>query len=125
MAISSFGFGGSNVHAIIAGCVRPKGPPPRALALPAPADAAEAVEGGETVIEEVKDEEPLFPPEVRTAHPSRSCMAATQPLPLLWLSSAAGKPLPACLHSRWKWHTFKYCTELYYSGKAKSFKAVG
>ncbi|KAK9904717.1 hypothetical protein WJX75_001194 [Coccomyxa subellipsoidea] len=64
VAISSFGFGGSNVHAIIAGCVRPKGPPPRALALPAPADAAEAVEGGETVIEEVKDEEPLFPPEL-------------------------------------------------------------
>ncbi len=65
MAISSFGFGGSNVHAIIAGCVRPRGEPPRPLLAPVPADAAEAIEGGETVIEEVKDEEPLFPPEVR------------------------------------------------------------
>lgn len=64
VAISSFGFGGSNVHAIIAGCVRPKGPPPRALPAPQPLEAPEAVEGGDTVIQEVQDEEPLFPPEV-------------------------------------------------------------
>ena len=46
MAISSFGFGGSNVHAIIAGCVRPKGPPPRALPAPEPAQASEDIENG-------------------------------------------------------------------------------
>ncbi len=76
VAISSFGFGGSNVHAIIAGCVRPKGPPPRALRAPAPAEAPETVDGGATVIEEVQEEEPLFPVEVRL-HP---CKAATSKL---------------------------------------------
>ncbi|CAL8464659.1 g4194 [Coccomyxa elongata] len=64
VAISSFGFGGSNVHAIIAGCVRPKGPPPRALPVPLPAEAPETVDGGATVIEEVQEEEPLFPVEM-------------------------------------------------------------
>ena len=66
MAISSFGFGGSNVHAIVAGCVRPQGPPPRALPAPAPVENPEALEGGETLIEEVADAAPLFPPEART-----------------------------------------------------------
>ena len=64
VAISSFGFGGSNVHAIIAGCVRPQGPPPRALRMPEPLPSAEeAVEAGGTVIEEVQEEPLLFPPE--------------------------------------------------------------
>ncbi len=65
VAISSFGFGGSNVHAIVAGCVRPRGPPPQPLPAPAPVAAGEkAVADGATVIEEVADEPPLFPPEV-------------------------------------------------------------
>lgn len=65
VAISSFGFGGSNVHAIIAGCVRPQGPPPRALRAPEPLPSTEeAVEAGGTVIEEVQEEPLLFPPEV-------------------------------------------------------------
>ena len=68
VAISSFGFGGSNVHAIIAGCVRPKGPLPRALPAPEPAQASEDIENGGTVIEEVQEGEPepeplMFPPE--------------------------------------------------------------
>ena len=64
MAISSFGFGGSNVHAIIAGCVRPQGPPPRALPAPAPIQSAEeAIKNGGTVIEEVQEEALLFPPQ--------------------------------------------------------------
>ncbi len=74
VAISSFGFGGSNVHAIIAGCVRPKGPPPRALPVPLPAEAPETVDGGATVIEEVQEEEPLFPVEVRFHLPQDSCL---------------------------------------------------
>lgn len=65
VAISSFGFGGSNVHAIIAGCVRPQGPPPRALTAPEPIQSAEeAIESGGTIIEEVQEEPLLFPPEV-------------------------------------------------------------
>jgi len=60
VAISSFGFGGSNVHCLVAGAVRPAGPPPRAL--PAPP----ALRAGETRVEDVTDSEPaLFPPEVR------------------------------------------------------------
>lgn len=62
MAISSFGFGGSNVHCLVAGAVRPAGPPPRAL--PAPP----ALEAGETRVEDVTESEPpLFPSEVRAA----------------------------------------------------------
>ena len=68
VAISSFGFGGSNVHAIIAGCVRPQGPPPRALTAPEPIQSAEeAIESGGTVIEEVQEEPLLFPPEVNVS----------------------------------------------------------
>ena len=68
VAISSFGFGGSNVHALIAGCVRPQGPPPRALTAPQPIQSAEeAIESGGTVIEEVQEQPLLFPPEVRTS----------------------------------------------------------
>ena len=74
VAISSFGFGGSNVHAIIAGCVRPKGPPPRALPAPEPAQASKDIENGGTVIEEVQEGEPepeplLFPPEASQQQP--------------------------------------------------------
>lgn len=65
MAISSFGFGGSNVHAIIAGCVRPQGPPPRELPAPEPVESAEGLENGGTIIEEVQEEPLLFPPQVR------------------------------------------------------------
>ena len=73
MAISSFGFGGSNVHAIIDGHVRPRGPPPRALPKPEPLkNQEEAVEKGATVIQEIKDQEPLFPPEVNPLTHSHS-----------------------------------------------------
>ena len=62
VAISSFGFGGSNVHCLVAGAVRPAGPPPRAL--PAPP----ALEAGETRVEDVTESEPqLFPSEVCAA----------------------------------------------------------
>lgn len=66
VAISSFGFGGSNVHAIVAGCVQPRGPDPQPLPAPAPLEASPeaAVEKGETVIEDVTEQEQLFPPEV-------------------------------------------------------------
>ena len=64
MAISSFGFGGSNVHAIIDGHVRPRGPPPRALPKPEPIEnQEEAVGKGATIIQEIEEEEPLCPPE--------------------------------------------------------------
>src|SRR5579875_3864905 len=43
VAISSFGFGGSNVHAIVAGCVRPRGPPPQPLPAPPPVENPERV----------------------------------------------------------------------------------
>ena len=60
VAISSFGFGGSNVHCLVAGAVRPAGPPPRPLPPPAP------LEGGEVRVEDVTESAaPLFPPEVR------------------------------------------------------------
>ena len=73
VAISSFGFGGSNVHAIIDGHVRPRGPPPRALPKPEPLEnQEEAVEKGATVIQEIKDQEPLFPPEVNPLTHSHS-----------------------------------------------------
>ncbi len=53
------------MHAIIAGCVRPQGPPPRALTAPEPIQSAEeTLENGGTVIEEVPEEPLLFPPEV-------------------------------------------------------------
>ena len=84
VAISSFGFGGSNVHAIIAGCVRPKGPPPRALPAPEPAQVSEDIENGGTVIEEVQEGEPepeplLFPPEA-----SRSSLLGVYQAIQLW-----------------------------------------
>ena len=83
MAISSFGFGGSNVHAIIAGCVRPKGPPPRALPAPEPAQASEDIENGGTVIEEVQEGEPepeplLFPPEASRSSLLPEALPASQ-----------------------------------------------
>ena len=66
VAISSFGFGGSNVHAIIDGRVRPKGPPPRPLPKPETVEnQEEAVGKGATVIQEIQEEDPLFPPEAR------------------------------------------------------------
>ena len=49
VAISSFGFGGSNVHALVAGVVRPKGPPPLTLPIPP------AVKEGESLVEEVSE----------------------------------------------------------------------
>ena len=71
VAISSFGFGGSNVHAIIDGRVRPRGPPPRALPKPEPIEnQEEAVEKGATVIQEIREEEPLFPPEAMPLIPA-------------------------------------------------------
>ena len=71
MAISSFGFGGSNVHAIIDGHVRPRGPPPRALPKPEPIENHEkALEKGATVIQELKEEDSLFPPEAKPRIPA-------------------------------------------------------
>jgi fatty acid synthase len=76
VAISSFGFGGSNVHAIVAGCVRPRSPEPRLLQAPQPSEApdepAAAVENGGTVIEDVTEQEQLFPPEVSLTLPCSS-----------------------------------------------------
>ena len=54
VAISSFGFGGSNVHALVAGVVRPKGPPPLTLPIPS------AMKEGESLVEEVSEaDDPL------------------------------------------------------------------
>ena len=49
VAISSFGFGGSNVHCLVAGRVRPKGDKIMTL------QPAEPHGVGETIIEEVQD----------------------------------------------------------------------
>ena len=84
VAISSFGFGGSNVHAIVAGCVRPKGPPPQPLPAPAPVDNPEALEGGETIIEEVVDAPPLFPPEVRATEYPLPCSTGLAPTDIIY-----------------------------------------
>ena len=73
MAISSFGFGGSNVHCLVAGAVRPAGPPPRPLPPPPYVEAGpEPVEGG------TETAAPLLCPEVRfclceLAHCADSC----------------------------------------------------
>ena len=58
VAISSFGFGGSNVHCLVSGAVRLAGAPPRPLPPPA------ALEAGEVRVEETESAAPLFPPEV-------------------------------------------------------------
>ena len=96
VAISSFGFGGSNVHAIVAGCVRPKGPPPRALPAPAPVDNPEALEGGETLIEEVANAPPLFPSEVRAQRPPVFSPMCQSTRCLVRMQKTAGKQ-----HHRW------------------------
>ena len=61
MAISSFGFGGSNAHCLVAGAVRPMGPPLRPLPPLLRADA-----GPEPVEEGTESSAPRFPSEVRS-----------------------------------------------------------
>ena len=61
MAISSFGFGGSNVHCLLAGAVRSASLPLRPLPPPRRVEA-----GPEPVEEETESAAPTFPPEVRS-----------------------------------------------------------
>ena len=61
VAISSFGFGGSNAHCLVAGAVRAMGPPPRP---PTPLLRADA--GPEPVEEGTESSAPRFPSEVRS-----------------------------------------------------------
>ncbi len=115
MAISSFGFGGSNVHAIIAGCVRPQGPPPRALTAPEPIQSAEeAIESGGTVIEEVQEEPLLFPPEVnhqaapiicRITAELLCCMRQSDWLLLQSITWLSADQRLCCIHAFTRLHT--------------------